>query len=60
MLFVVIQEPKAKYRHAYCINLNFVEAEKKSDALKQVERIADTAFKAPAAFPVHAGLCLRT
>ena len=59
MLFVVIQEPKAKFRHAYCINLSFVDADKKADALRQVERIASSDFKAPAAFPVHAGLVLR-
>ena len=59
MLFVVIQEPKQKYRIAYCINLQFVDAKNAAEARHKAEVIADTAFKRPYAVPVDAGTTIR-
>lgn len=58
MLYVVITEPKMKYRQSYSIAIEFVEANTKTEAVKKAEAVKDTAFKSPRATEVRAGLYL--
>lgn len=58
MLFMVIQEPKLKWRRDLVVNLQFVEADSKANATRQATRMQDTHFKSPYSVPVHVGMVI--
>ena len=54
-LFIVIQEPKATFRRDLVVDLQFIEADTATEAIRKAEKMASTDWNRPHAFEVKDG-----